>query len=92
MSDLLASCLVEDEDVAWAKERAGQTEELFLAVRQVDLVHLGVQVPLFLDCRKELDALERCQDISVGMGPCGIGIQSDAALEEKRVLRDPVDP
>lgn len=61
----LARCLVEDEDVARAKKCARKTEELFLAVREVDLVDVGVQVALLLDCREELHALERLEDVLV---------------------------
>ena len=40
--DLLASCFIQNEDVAGAKQGAGKAEELFLAVRQVDLVNVCV--------------------------------------------------
>ena len=84
--DLLASGFIQNEDVAWAKEGAGKAEELLLAVRQVDLVNVCLEIPLFLDRREELDALESCQDFAVGMVAGWIGVQSDAALEEEGVL------
>lgn len=61
----LASCLVEDEDVALAEERARKTEELLLAVREVDVVDVRVQVAFFLDCREQLHALECVKDVLV---------------------------
>lgn len=89
--DLLASRFIEDEDVPWAKEGASKAEKLFLAVRQVDLVNVRVQATLLLQHREELDALQRCQDVFVGVGPGWVGVQSYAALEEKGVLGDAID-
>ena len=89
--DLLASCFVQNEDVAGAKKGASETEELLLAVRQVDLVDVRVHIPLFFDRREELDALECCQDVAVGTAAGWIGVQSYAALEEEGVLGDTVD-
>lgn len=79
----LASCLVEDEDVALAKERAGKTEELFLAVREVDLLDVGVEVALFLDCREKLHAFERVEDVLAGAGSCWICVDAHAAFEQE---------
>lgn len=42
MRNSLAGCLVEDQDVALAKKSTGKTEELLLAMRQVDLIDVGV--------------------------------------------------
>lgn len=89
--DLLASCFIQNEDVPWAKEGASKAEKLSLAVRQVDLVDVRVQATLLLQHREELDALQRCQDVFVGVGPSWVGVQSYAALEEKGVLGDAID-
>lgn len=88
---LLASSLVKDEDVARAKKSASKAEELFLAVRQVDLIDVCVQAALFLQHREELDALERCQDFFVGVASGWIRVQADCALEEEGVLGDAID-
>lgn len=78
----LAGCLVEDEDVALAKECACETEELFLAVRQVDLIHVRVEVALLKDHREKLYALERVANVLVGARAGWVGIETNAALEQ----------
>ena len=77
----LAGGLIEDEDVSLAKECACETKELFLSVRQVDLVHVRVKVSFLEDYREELHALERIANILVGARSGWVGIEANAALE-----------
>jgi hypothetical protein len=79
----LAGGLIEDEDVPLAKECACETKELFLSVRQVDLVHVRVKVSLLKDHREELHAFERIANILVGARSGWVGIEANAALEQQ---------
>lgn len=77
----LAGCLVEDEDVARAKNCASKAEELLLAVGEVDLVDVCVQVSSFLDGGEEMHGLECSQDVLVAANTGWVGIQPNTALE-----------
>ena len=88
-----AGGLVQDQDLAGIEQCARQTEQLLLALREVQLGDVAREAigALLFDQFEELDDFERVADRIHVVDVSWVDVVADAALDEDAVLCDGVD-